>query len=75
MPGDEIYCNILEICDYRRGMDWILDLLTTYRSYYKLLQHYRYFRNLQFTVTHTSVLSLLQFLLSVSWQRILTQEL
>jgi hypothetical protein len=31
--------------------------------------------NLQFTVTHTSVLSLLQSRLSVSWQWILTQEL
>jgi hypothetical protein len=23
------YCHDLRVCDYRRGMDWILDLLTT----------------------------------------------
>jgi hypothetical protein len=34
-----------------------------------------YLGTLQFTVTNTSVLSLLQSPLSVSWQRILTQEL
>jgi hypothetical protein len=27
----------LGVCDYRRAMDWLLDLLTTYRSYYKQL--------------------------------------
>jgi hypothetical protein len=32
-------------------------------------------RTLQFTAANTSVLNLLQFPLSVSWQRILTQEL
>jgi hypothetical protein len=55
-------------CDYRRGFDWWLDLLTAYtlttRDY-----------TLQITDTQTSVLSLLQSTLAVSWQRILTQEL
>jgi hypothetical protein len=25
----KIYCHSLWVCDYRQGMDWILDLLTT----------------------------------------------
>jgi hypothetical protein len=54
--------------DYRRVLDWWLDLLTIYtlttRDYI-----------LQTTDTQTSVLSLLQSPLVVSWQRILTQEL
>jgi hypothetical protein len=60
------------MCDCRRVFG-LLDLLAAYRSYYK--HHYRYFHNLQFTATHTIVLSLLHSPLSVSWQRILTQEL
>jgi hypothetical protein len=63
------------VCDYRWSQDWILDLLTTYRSYYKQLWHYHYFHALQFTVTYTSVLSLVQSPPSISWQWILTQEL
>jgi hypothetical protein len=46
------------VCAYRRGFG-LLNLLTTYRSYYKQLQYCRYFHNLQPTVTHTSILSLL----------------
>jgi hypothetical protein len=48
---------------YRRGMDWILDLLTTCTHHSEL----------HFTDqwhTQTSVLSLLQSPLSVSWQRL-----
>jgi hypothetical protein len=55
-------------CDYRRGMDWILDLLTT------CIHH----SELHFTVhgyTQTSALSILQSPLVVFWQRFLTQAL
>jgi hypothetical protein len=26
--NDNFYCHDLEVCEYRRGIDWILDLLT-----------------------------------------------
>jgi hypothetical protein len=51
--------------DHRRSLDWSLDLLATYTL------TTRYHRAL----TETSVLSLLQSPLTVSWQRILTQEI
>jgi hypothetical protein len=54
--------------DYRRGLDWWLDLLTTYT-----LTTHNYI--LQITDTLDSALSVLQSPLAVSWQRILTQEL
>jgi hypothetical protein len=54
--------------DCRRGVDWLLDLLTTVT-----LTTLDY--TLQISDAQTSVLSLLQSLLVVSWQRILTQEL
>jgi hypothetical protein len=60
--------------DYRQVFG-LLELLTTYKSCYKQLQHDHYSYTLQFTVTHTSILSLLQSPVAVSWQRILTQEL
>jgi hypothetical protein len=56
------------ISDYRRGLNWLLILLTAYS-----LTTYDYI--LQITDTQTSVLSLLHSPLTVSWQRILTQEL
>jgi hypothetical protein len=28
--SEEIYCHDLCVCDYGRGMDWRMDLLTTY---------------------------------------------
>jgi hypothetical protein len=57
------------MCDYRRGLDSWLDLLTTYT-----LTAHDY--NLQINDnTRIRVLSLLQSPLAVSWQRILTQEL
>jgi hypothetical protein len=55
-------------CRVPLSRDWILDLLTTCIHNWEL----------HFTVhchTQTSVLSLLQPPLAVSWQRILTQEL
>jgi hypothetical protein len=45
--------------DCGRGLGWVFDLLTAYRSHYKQIQHYRYFHAVQFTLTHPSVLSLL----------------
>jgi hypothetical protein len=59
------------------GMEWIIGLLHLYTQLV-ITSNYNAaadLRTLQFTVTHTSVLSLLQSPLSVSWQRILTQEL
>jgi hypothetical protein len=53
---------------YRQGIDWILDLLTT------CIHH----SELHFTVhwhTQTGVLSLLQSLLAISWQRLLLSEI
>jgi hypothetical protein len=66
------YCHDLGVCDYRRGMDWILDILTTC-THHSGLQ----------VVTALSLISTLckslayarsfQASLVVSWQRILTQ--
>jgi hypothetical protein len=57
------YCHDLGVCDYRRGMDWWMDLLTT------CVHH----SELHFTVPwriNTNVLSMLQSPLAVSWQQI-----
>jgi hypothetical protein len=53
----------LGVCDYRWGMDWILALLTTCIHHLELhfTDHWH---------TQTSVLSLLQSPLAVSWQQI-----
>jgi hypothetical protein len=53
---------------YRRGMDWIFDLLTTYIHHSEL--HY-----IDHWHTQPSVLSLLQSPLTVSWQRFNTVEI
>jgi hypothetical protein len=62
--------NIVTIlgCDYRRGVDWILDLLTTFIHLSELhfTDHWH---------TRTSVLRLLQFPLVVFWQRLLPREI
>jgi hypothetical protein len=53
----------------RYGLDdLIYSHLTHTTRNYRQLQPYRYFHNLQFTVTHTSVLSLLHSPLVISWQ-------
>jgi hypothetical protein len=51
------------VCDYRRGMDWILDLLITcvHHSELHFIVHWH---------TETSDLSLSQSPLAVSWQQI-----
>jgi hypothetical protein len=58
--------------DYRWGLGWLLDILTTYSLTTRG-------HALQITDTHThtqtSVLGPLQSPLAVSWQRILTQGL
>jgi hypothetical protein len=30
------YCDDLRVCDYRRGMDWWMDLLNTYTHHSEL---------------------------------------
>jgi hypothetical protein len=67
------HCHNFIVHDYRQGFG-LLDLLTTYMLYYTQQQHHPYFHTLQFAFTHTSVLSLLESPLSISWQQILTQE-
>jgi hypothetical protein len=54
----------LRVCDYRRGIDWWMDLLTTYIHHSELhfTDHWH---------TQTNVLSLLQSTLAVSWQWLL----
>jgi hypothetical protein len=54
------------VFDYRRGTDWLLDLLTTciHQSELHFTNHWH---------TQTSVLSQLQSPLAVSWQQLLTQ--
>jgi hypothetical protein len=57
------YCHDFEVRDYTGGMDWVVDSLTT------CIHH----SELHFTVhwhTKTSVLSLLQPPVAVSWQQI-----
>jgi hypothetical protein len=64
--------------DYRRGMDWIIGFVGTLYTPLGTTDNYSStanLRTLQFTAADTNVLSLLQSPLSVSWQRILTQEL
>jgi hypothetical protein len=64
----KIYCHDLWVCDYRWGVDWILDLLTT------CIHHLE----LHITVhwhTQTRVLSVLWSPLAVSWQRLLPREI
>jgi hypothetical protein len=55
-------------CNYRRGMDWILDILTTciHHSELNFTDHWH-----THTHTQTSVLGLLHSPLAVSWQRLL----
>jgi hypothetical protein len=61
------YCRVLGVCDYRRGMDWILDLLTTCIHNLKLhfTDHWH---------TQTSVLKLLQSPPALSCQQLLLRE-
>jgi hypothetical protein len=63
-----LYCHIFGVCDYRWGMDWISDLLTTCMHHSRLhfTDHWH---------TQTSVLSLLQSPLAISWQQILPREI
>jgi hypothetical protein len=55
------------LCDYRRGMDELMNLLTTCIHHSELHFIDRY--------TQTNVLSLLQSPLAVSWQRLLPREI
>jgi hypothetical protein len=60
----------------RRCMDWMIEFIVI--LYLESTGNYSAIANLhtlQFTALNTSVLSLLQSPLSVSWQRILAQEL
>jgi hypothetical protein len=58
--------------DYGFGLvDWIYWHFIHSTRNYSQLEGYRCFYNLQFTVKHTSVLSLLHSPVVVSWQRIL----
>jgi hypothetical protein len=57
------------VCDYRRGMDRILDLLMT-----TCINHFA-LHNTDHWHTETSLLSLLQSPPSISWHQILAQEL
>jgi hypothetical protein len=60
---ESTYCHDLGVCEYRRGMNWWMDLLTI------CIHH----SELHFTVhwhTQTSVLSLVQSPLAVSGQRL-----
>jgi hypothetical protein len=56
----------LGLCDYRRGMEWLLDILTT--SIHLSELHFTDHWHIQ-----TTVLSLLQSPLAVSWQRLLSR--
>jgi hypothetical protein len=59
--------RVLE-CDYRRGMDWWMDLLNTaiHHAVSHVIDHWH---------TQKSVLSILQSPLAVSWQRLLPREI
>jgi hypothetical protein len=59
------YCQDLGVfvCDYRRGMDWWMDLLTT-------CIHHSELHIIDYRHTQTSFLSLLQSPLAVSWKRL-----
>jgi hypothetical protein len=59
-------------------MDWMIVFIDTLYTLIGITGNYSATADLptlQFTAVNTSVLSLLQSPLSVSWQRILTQEL
>jgi hypothetical protein len=62
------YCHILGVWEYRQGMNWILDLLTTCICHSK--PHSTDHRH-----TQTSVLSLLQSPQAVSWQQLIPREI
>jgi hypothetical protein len=71
------YCHGLGVCDYRRGMNWILDLLTTntHHSELQIITEPPLISTFYKSLQHT--LSLFQpvvFSRAVPWQELLTLE-
>jgi hypothetical protein len=58
------------MCDYRRGLDWWMGLLTTYKCTLTISIYAT-----QLTDTYRIESSVYCYPLAVPWQRILTQEL
>jgi hypothetical protein len=68
----------LRVVTIRRGIHWMIGFIDTLDSPLGTTGSYSAIadlQTLQFTAANSSVLSLLQSPLPVSWQRILTQEL
>jgi hypothetical protein len=62
--------------DYRRGFDWILDLLTTYTTRnYKQLQRHCYFHNSQITTAPAKPFPACLSSPAVPWQGLLIVEI
>jgi hypothetical protein len=66
---------VMCMCDYRRGWDWWMDLLTTYTHHSELQVITALLLTCAFYKSPQYMLSLFQHALSSPWQRLLTVEI